>query len=415
MIGLPAASIPSSPWSITMPKIGIVSLGSAPGGSGGVDIYTRGLVETLASYDPGDNYYTVIAADLAAATWAYREWPAHVRFTTISLTAGPRTRSELVQEALCRMLGRPSLSRHGEEYMARQIDELGLDLLHYPSTVIYPLSVQTPCILTFFDMQHEYYPRFFTAAELDMRSKTYRASVEKACRVIVPSLFTRKTLIEKYATPREKIVLMSVGVNQEFGRADQGRIRDVLTRYGLSDGFIYYPAHTWPHKNHARLMASLRILRDEHCIRPNLVVSGGLRNQRSIIHDLAIAAGVEDQVTDLGFVPAEDLPALYSAASLMVFPSLFEGFGIPLVEAMACGCPIAAANVTAIPDTTNNAAILFDPNKPKEIADAIRTGLCDETLRQALVERGYREVAHFRWSNILPQLLTTYQSAVTNK
>jgi glycosyltransferase involved in cell wall biosynthesis len=108
-------------------------------------------------------------------------------------------------------------------------------------------------------------------------------------------------------------------------------------------------------------------------------------------------------------VPQEDLHVLYSAASALVFPSLFEGFGIPLIEAMACGCPIAAARATSIPEVTNGSALLFDPLSPEDIADAIHAVLTDRGLRTDLAARGYRQVQPFDWKAIVPRLARIYE------
>lgn len=179
--------------------------------------------------------------------------------------------------------------------------------------------------------------------------------------VIAPSEFTRQSLVEKYDVPADKISLLPVGLSDRFRRAQAGETDSMRLRYDLPDDFIFYPANPWQHKNHARLMAALRIYQDRYNEAPYLVLSGRLPNERRDFISLAIASGIEDRVTDLGFVSSEDIRALYSAATMMVFPSLFEGFGIPLIEAMASGCPIAGANATTVPEITNGAALLFDP------------------------------------------------------
>ena len=143
-------------------------------------------------------------------------------------------------------------------------------------------------------------------------------------------------------------------------------------------------------------MAALRIYRERYGECPWLVLTGRLRGERREAMSLAIAAGVEDRVMDLAFVEPADLPALYSAAELMVFPSLFEGFGIPLVEAMACGCPIAAADATTIPEITNGAALLFDPLDSDQMAEAIHRALNDADLETSPGCAGICSIAQVR-------------------
>ena len=398
-----------------MSKIGIVALSSAPGEAGGVDVYTRGLVNALADHKVEGNTYTVIVADSTLALWTYRKWPSHIHFTAVHSTAGPRTRVDLLRDMTRRVMGWTSMPRHGKEYVARQLDSLHLDLLHFPNTVIYPLSLHTPCVLTFFDMQHEYYPQFFTNDELGYRASTYRSSVELAAHLIVPSDYTRRTLHERYNVPLEKLSLIPVGISDTFGRSESAKIAYVRAKYQLPTEFIYYPANPWQHKNHARLMAALRLYREQHGECPPLVLSGRLRNERREAMSLAIAAGIESQVIDLAFVDPTDLPELYSAAMLMVFPSLFEGFGIPLIEAMACGCPIAAADATTVPEIVGDASILFDPFSAQAIADALYFLLDNAVLREELAQRGCERVERYRWKAIVPELVDVYHRAVMLK
>jgi glycosyltransferase involved in cell wall biosynthesis len=126
---------------------------------------------------------------------------------------------------------------------------------------------------------------------------------------------------------------------------------------------------------------------------------------------LAMAAGVDDRVCDLGYVPPQDLPALYSGAAILVFPSLFEGFGIPLLEAMACGCPIAAADATAIPECVGPAAVLFDPLDPSAIAEAIHRLRSDADLRSALSASGLERARQYAWRDLVPRLVDVYRQA----
>jgi glycosyltransferase involved in cell wall biosynthesis len=353
-----------------------------------------------------------LVSDSAADFWADREWPANIRFERILDHAPPATILVRGWRYARRRLGLPVTPDQGEDYVAKRIEHLRLDLLHYPETLIYPLSVSTPCVLTFFDLQQEYYPQFFTASELAWREKTYRASVDKAARLIVPTLFTSRTLAEKYQTPQGKMKHISVGIGASFTRATPDEMARVREKYRLPERFLYYPANPWPHKNHARLMAALRIYRAQHEDCPWLVLSGRLRQERRDVVSLAIAAGVADRVIDLDFVPKQDVPALYSAAALMVFPSLFEGFGIPLIEAMACGCPIAAADATTIPEVTNGAALLFDPLDPEAMARAIHTGLSEPELMADLVKRGRQQAGRFDWQRIVADTIRVYEEAV---
>lgn len=397
-------------------EVGIAAMGSNLGSGGGVDVYTRYLVEALADFDRC-NSYTVLLTEEAELVgtptiegWRYRSWPKNVRFVVLRNIEPHQPRQVRAWRRLRRVVGLPAPSKHGEQYLARQIDELGLDLVHYPRTTIFPWTVKTKCLLTLFDIQYEYYPQFFTLEELALRERRYRPSVDRAAHIIAPSQYTRQTLVEKYAAPGSKISVVPVGIADTFRRADDAEVGQLRRKYGLPPNFIYYPANTWPHKNHARLMAALRIHKEQYDSAPILVLSGRLHGNHLDAMDMAKAEGVEQQVVDLGYIPREECPALYSAASLLVFPSLFEGFGIPLVEAMACGCPIAAARATAIPDCVGDAALLFDAFDPRAIADAIYTVISDEGLRHDLVERGYRRLSLYSWKAIVSEIVQIYET-----
>jgi glycosyltransferase involved in cell wall biosynthesis len=389
-------------------RVGIAALGSRLGSGGGLDVYVRELVSALADYSVKHEYKVFITVDFKK--WQFRQWPENICFVTDEISP-INYYIRLIEWKLIRKYR--NLFRDLNQFILtrniqNQIRKNQIDIMHYPATLIWHLQINARCILTFFDMQHEYYPEFFTKEQLRDRSAIYRPSVEKAERIIVPSQFTRDTLIEKYEIPEKKISLLPVGISESLHRAPSEDIERVVGKYNLPKNYIFYPANPWLHKNHACLMAALRIYHEKYDTELQLVLTGRIKNNVSISKYMAVAAGADKQVFDLGFIPSEDMPALYSGASLMIFPSLFEGFGIPLLEAMACGCPIAAANATSIPEVVGDAARLFDPMEPYDIAEAIHDVLLNHDFRSDLVEKGFRRVKQFYWSQIIPQLERIY-------
>ncbi|MCC7359774.1 MAG: glycosyltransferase family 4 protein [Anaerolineales bacterium] len=390
------------------PRVGLAAMfHSQLGIAGGLDIYVRQLVEALAEHDRLTDYVVLTTAKGAEA-WAYRSWPINFTIHALREFAPRPAWPRRVINHYRRRRGLPVPPHYGDDYLAWQIDELGLDLVHFPATLIRPLTLQTPCVLTVFDIQHVYYPEFFTPAELAWREQNYGPSIKKAVRLLAPSAYTAASLTEKYAVPPERLSLIPVGADPGVERASPGEAARVRAKYQLPERYIYYPANPWPHKNHARLIAALRRLRGGPANPPALVLSGRLVNELRDARQLALAADMDAHVLDLGFVPPADLAGLYTGAELLVFPSLFEGFGIPLLEAMACGCPIAAANATAIPECVGDAALLFDPLDPDSIASALRTMLDDAALRQTLAARGTARLRAFAWPAIVAQLSVVY-------
>lgn len=401
-------------------KIGIGVGDTMLGGSGGLDMYTRMLVEALAEHDHSNIYHLLLrergiaGESLVRKAWSDQKWPRNVRFVTVRDHAPPPTRREIWQTRLKRRLRITGTEIPGtiEEYRAYQIDRLGLSFVHFPRTAISPLCLRTKCLLGFSDLQHEYLPEFFTPQERVGRTTHFKAAIAKARHLVPPSDYTKRTLIETYHVPSEKMTVVPHGIARSFHRASQQEIERVRAKYNLPQEFIFYPANPWPHKNHQRLFSSLRVYRERYGQSPNLVLSGRLRGEKIDAMKLAAQAGVADLVMDLGFFPREDSAAIFSAASMLVFPSLFEGFGIPLIEAMACGCPIAAANTTAIPECVEDSAVLFDPLNINEMANAIHAVLGNDHLQQKLVAKGLERVKRFHWERVIPELLWVYRQCM---
>jgi glycosyltransferase involved in cell wall biosynthesis len=174
------------------------------------------------------------------------------------------------------------------------------------------------------------------------------------------------------------------------------RVRKDLDSLDVPGAFAFFPAQTWAHKNHARLFSALGLLR-KRGMRVPLVCSGHRNDFFPTVERAARESGVSDQVTFLGFVPEDDLQSLYALARLLVFPSLFEGWGFPVTEAMRVGLPVACSNVTSLPEQTAGAALLFDPTDIEEIADAVERLWVDESLRRRLGDAGRRRAGEFSW------------------
>ncbi len=401
-------------------KIGIGVGDTALGSAGGLDVYTRTLVEALDEHEHTNQYFVLLrekgkrAESRAREAWLDRKWSRNVRFIIVRDHALPPTRREIWQRRILRRLRMepPQIPDTVEEYRAYQIDRLRLNLVHFPRTAISPLCLGTPALLTFFDLQHEYFPEFFTPAERLGRTTHFRAAIAKARHIIAPSEYTKHTLNETYGVLNSKMSVVPVGISRSFQRVPPHEIERVRAKYNLPQEFIFYPANPWRHKNHQRLFQSLRLYRERYGQAPKLVLSGRLRGEQLDALSLAEQEGVADLVIDLGFFPRADSAAIFSAATMLVFPSLFEGFGIPLIEAMACECPIAAADATAIPECVQDSALLFNPLDVNEMTDAIYRVMNDATWRATLVARGRVRVQRYHWERVIPELLLVYRQTM---
>jgi glycosyltransferase involved in cell wall biosynthesis len=227
-----------------------------------------------------------------------------------------------------------------------------LDAIHFPLSVMLPPVDVLPAATTILDLQHEFLPENFGRAELSYRRVAYRTTARRSRIVIAISEHARETLIERMELAPERVRTIHLGVDTErFSPGDDQR-----------EPFLLYPANRWPHKNHQRLFAALDRLPEYRLV---LTGTGGGR----VSHPRA---------EDLGRVSQDELVSLYRRAAALVFPSLYEGFGQPVLEALACGCPVACSDLPPLREVAGDEAVYFDPLEPESIAagvvDAIERG-----------------------------------------
>jgi glycosyltransferase involved in cell wall biosynthesis len=292
------------------------------------------------------------------------------------------------------------------------LNRVPLDVIHHPFTVLNPRGLATSSVLTFWDMQEEFFPEFFSATVLRWRQRMYRPSAEEATRIIVSSEFTKQCLVERYRIVPDKIDVIYTGYGPEFRVIDDPEDLDqVRQKYGLSRPFLYYPAASWPHKNHRTLLAALRILCDRNDFDGQLVLTGiAMQAHGDMLRDIE-RLGLGERVKILGYLPYGELPFLYNLARLMVFPSLFEGFGIPLVEALACGCPVVCARAASIPEVVGEAGVTFDPLSAEDMADKVNSVWQDDGRISDMKIRGRERARIFDWETTARKTVATYERA----
>ena len=161
----------------------------------------------------------------------------------------------------------------------------------------------------------------------------------------------------------------------------------------------------WPHKNHKAAFRALHMLKEEYHLDPLLVCTGSAKNMHTDLVDMLREFRLEKNVRFLGYCPSSDLPSLYEGAMATIFPSLFEGFGMPVIESMLCDCPVICSNTSSLPEIGGDAALLVDPNSPDAIADAVRRCMTDTALREDMIVRGRRQAARFSWRKFTLQIV----------
>ena len=260
-----------------------------------------------------------------------------------------------------------------------------IDVLHFPFSTMIPTVTSVPTISSILDVQHEFIPQFFSAPEIAYRKLIYGRTARKSDRVIAISHHAADTIHERLGVPRERIRVIYLGSDPAtFSPGDEQR-----------ESFLLYPANNWPHKNHARLYEALAILRRD---RPELrlVITG------SGHVGMPLPEGVEAR----GRVSTPELVRLYRTASAMVYPSLYEGFGLPVIEAMGTACPVAAANTSSLPEVCGDAAVLFDPTSAEAIAEGVTRLLADPA---PYVERGLARAPLFTWHKCATEHVALYR------
>ncbi len=261
-------------------------------------------------------------------------------------------------------------------------------VVHYPLTIRIP-PVRLPSVVTLHDVQHLDLPHLFSRGERLFRALAYHRSARSATLVVVPSDFVRDRALARLGLDPSRVRTIHHGIDHaRFTPTDEPR-----------EPFLLYPAKRWAHKNHDRLFEAFRLIRARHP-ELRLVLTGGG-------HDPASAP---DGVEILGYVDEEALVSLYRRATAVVFPSLYEGFGQPPLEAMACGCPVAASNAAALPEVCGDAARLFDPSSAEAIAAAVDDVLADPGAWSA---RGLAHARGFTWAAAARRYEQCYRDAAS--
>jgi len=285
-----------------------------------------------------------------------------------------------------------------------------LDLFHAPDFILPPLRRGTRSIVTIHDLSFVREPDLVMPGMDRHLNKWVLWSVQQASRVIAVSEATRQDLIELYQTPPEKISVLYHGVGPEFKPIrETACLKAVRQKYGLNDQpFVLSVGTIQPRKNYQRLIQAFAKV-DTKAI---LVIAGGAGWKNKAIFDEVKTLGLQERVRFPGFVAEADLPALYSAATLVIYPSLYEGFGLPVLEAMACGAPVIASNRSSLPEVVGEAGLLIDPYDTDSMATAMGQLLEDGSLRASLAQAGQTRAGQFTWSKTAAELVNLYKKII---
>lgn len=282
-----------------------------------------------------------------------------------------------------------------------------VDLFHGPDFVLPPLRRRTRAIVTVHDLSFLHLPYCFEPALLAYLNSAVPRAVERADWVLADSESTRRDAIELLGVPEQQTSVLYPGVEPRFQPiADQATLSRVRTQYQLPERFILSVGTVQPRKNYVRLVKAFTRLdvKDVH-----LVIAGGKGWLYQDLLDQIAELGLHERVHLTGYVDDTDLPAIYNLAQVVAMPSLYEGFGIPIVEAMACGIPVVTADNSSLPEAAGNAGLLIDALDSDALADALSRVLTDARLRTKMIQRGFAQARRFTWQRAAQTLYATYQ------
>lgn len=293
------------------------------------------------------------------------------------------------------------------ERLSRQFSE-DLQVVHYPLTLMVP-SVHLPTVATVHDLLHRYMPDHFSRAELLWRRYWYEAVARRATIVITVSEHARGRIIESLDIAAERVVAIPNGVDHARFRPEPGADEEALVAgLQLPERYIFYPASLWRHKNHLALLDALARTGDDTL---HLLLSGAAYGRAEEVMSHASRLGLDGRVRHLGTVPAPAIPVLYRRATAMAFPSSYEGFGLPPLEAMACGCPVASSRAAALAEVCGDATAVLEPGDPDQMARTLLAVAGDREVRRRLRERGLAQAKRFSWQAAADAHLAVYHRA----
>jgi glycosyltransferase involved in cell wall biosynthesis len=360
---------------------------------GGNETYIRNLIKALAAIDSENRYTIYLAQPDAAVEW--REGFAR-QFPNFSI----------------RLLPKPTPIVRVPVFLAYELRRRPVDVLHVQYTA--PPFCPAPVVATIHDLAFEHLPETFTRRGSLQLKLTVRRTARRAARIATVSEYSRQDLLRTYGLPPEKVVVTYNGVESHFTPDPAGpdEAAAIRARFQIGREYLLAVGSLQPRKNLVRLIRTYAKLRAERPgFTPQLVIVGRKLWLADSIFDEVKRQPWADDVILTGYVTDADLPALYRGAAAFVYPSIFEGFGLPPLEAMACGTPVVTSNTSSLPEVTGDAALLVDPHSEDQIADALLQITGNEALRSRLRAAGLEQAKRFTWRDAAARTLQLYRES----
>jgi len=358
----------------------------------GIGTYVRNIVTQLARLDHDTEYVLISRPDDLEFTRGLG-----ANFRGVVSTAGNYSVRE--------QFGIPSIVRRERA-----------DLFHAPHYVLPPL-LSCPSVVTIHDCIHLMFPQYlpnrlaYTYARAFMWMATHRSS-----HVLTVSEASKRDILRFYRIPPEKITVAYNAIDDRFHQRPAAEdIARVQERFQLHDPFVLYVGNIRPHKNIERLIEAFALVRTGPLASTKLLIIGDEISKYPTLRRAVHQGKLHKHVRFLGFVGDQTLAALYRLATVFAFPSLYEGFGLPPLEAMASGTPVVTSNVSSLPEVVGDAAILVDPREPTAIAHGLRRALLDASLREQMRTRGLARAGHYSWAQTTETILRIYRETAAGR
>jgi len=287
------------------------------------------------------------------------------------------------------------------------------DLFHAPHYVLPPF-VGCPAVVTIHDCIHLMFPQYLPNRLAYAYARMFMwSAAQRSDRILTVSEASKRDILRFFTVPEQKIEVVYNAIDERFGLTPpEDEVVRVRERFQLFDEFILYAGNIRPHKNLERLIQAFQQLREEGFDHLKLLIIGDEISKYAALRRTVHRCKLHKHVRFLGFVPDQTLAVLYRLASVFVFPSLYEGFGFPPLEAMASGTPVVTSNVSSLPEVVGDAAVLIDPYDPAAIADGVRQVLTMPALRADLVARGYARARAYSWEDSVRRIRAVYGSVL---
>jgi glycosyltransferase involved in cell wall biosynthesis len=363
----------------------------------GIGTYIRNVVRTLARLDLESDYFLIGS-------------PAKVE------ECGPLPPNFHAVE----LAGRDNTLKGNLEFRAI-VRRLQCDVVHIPHLFWIPRGLGCPYILTVHDLlEHMYGSRNVSSLRRSLHFYLTRRVLRKAARIIAVSQFTKNEIEKILSIPDDRIEVVYNAIDERFlhGHASEADRELIAQRYLVNYPFILYAGAIRPHKNVVRIIEAFSALKSELLKEHEkeqqfqdlkLIIIGDDLSSHPRLRRTVVRSGVQNDVRFLGFVPIDVLRIFYDVAKVFVFPSLYEGFGLPPLEAMAHGTPVVTSNTSSLPEVAGNAALLVNPENVFEIRRGLQRVLLDPILRAQMKQRGYEQAQRFSWTNSVSRILEIYR------